>query len=217
MTTVVIADDHTLVRQGIRALLEKDPQITIVGDVSDGQQAVEVCQQLRPDLLVIDIVMPRLNGIQAVERLKELKNPVRAIILSMYYDATLIHQALQKGASGYVLKQAVAEELQLALRAATRGETYLSPAVSTIMIKHSFQKRLAGESEDAYDNLSLREREVLKLLAEGNTNPEIARLLFISEKTVEKHRAAVMEKLDIHNLAGLVRMAIKKCLITINE
>jgi DNA-binding NarL/FixJ family response regulator len=217
MTTVIIADDHTLVRQGIRALLEKDPQLTIIGEASDGQQAVEMCQQLKPDLLVIDIVMPRLNGIQAVERLVELNLPIRPIILSMYYDATLIRQALVKGARGYVLKQAIAEELNLAVRAAMRGETYLSPAVSSIMIQSSFQGRLGNETDDAYDRLSLREREVLQLLAEGNTNGEIARLLVISEKTVEKHRAAIMEKLNIHNLAGLVRLAIKKGLITINE
>lgn len=217
MTTVIIADDHTLVRQGIRALLEKDSQLTIIGEASDGQQAVEMCQQFKPDLLVIDIVMPRLNGIQAVERLVELNLPIRPIILSMYYDATLIRQALVKGARGYVLKQAIAEELQLAVRAAMRGETYLSPAVSSIMIQSSFQGRLGNETDDAYDRLSLREREVLQLLAEGNTNGEIARLLVISEKTVEKHRAAIMEKLNIHNLAGLVRLAIKKGLITINE
>jgi DNA-binding NarL/FixJ family response regulator len=122
-----------------------------------------------------------------------------------------------KGARGYVLKQAIAEELNLAVRAAMRGETYLSPAVSSIMIQSSFQGRLGNETDDAYDRLSLREREVLQLLAEGNTNGEIARLLVISEKTVEKHRAAIMEKLNIHNLAGLVRLAIKKGLITINE
>lgn len=217
MNTVVIADDHVLVRQGIRALLEKDPQLSVIGEASDGQQAVELCQQLRPDLLVIDIVMPRLSGIQAVERLTELNIPIRPIILSMYYDATLIRQALIKGAKGYVLKQAIAEELQLAVRAALHGETYLSPAVSSIMIQSSIQGRFGKETEDAFDRLTLREREVLQLLAEGNTNAEIARLLVLSEKTIEKHRASIMDKLDIHNLAGLVRLAIKKGLITINE
>jgi DNA-binding NarL/FixJ family response regulator len=217
MITVIIADDHNLVRQGIRALLEKAPDIKIIAEASDGQQAVELCEQYHPDVLVIDIVMPRLNGLNAVEKLRERNIPTRSIILSMYSDETLIRQALIKGIKGYVIKQAVSEELLLSIQAAMRGETYLSPAVSSILVESTIQGRGLHDSGDAYDHLSLREREVLQLLAEGYTNNETGKTLSISEKTVEKHRAAIMDKLDIHNLAGLVRIAIKHGLISLHE
>lgn len=215
MINVIIADDHTLVRQGIRALIEKSPDIRIIGEASDGQQAVELCASLKPDVLVIDIVMPRLNGIQAIQRMREEKITTRGVILSMYSDESIIRQALLKGARGYVLKQAVAEELLIAIRAAVRDETFLSPAVSSILVESTLQGRLLGEARDAFDELTLREREVLQLLAEGHTNAEIAGLLVLSEKTVEKHRASIMDKLDVHNLAGLVRVAIKHGLIEV--
>lgn len=217
MISVVIADDHNLVRQGIRALLEKAAKIKIVGEASDGNQAVEICESLKPDVLVTDIVMPRLNGIQAVDRLREDKLPTRAIILSMYSDETMIRQALMKGAKGYVLKQAVADELLIAIHSAMQGETYLSPAISSILVESTINGRVLGDPSDAFDHLSIREREVLQLLAEGNTNGEIAECLVLSERTVEKHRASLMEKLNIHNLAGLVRVAIRHGLISIND
>lgn len=217
MISVIIADDHNLVRQGIRALLEKVSDIRVVGEASDGQQAIEMCVQLRPDVLVIDIVMPRVNGLQAVERLRSDNIPTRAVMLSMYSDETLIRQALTKGVKGYVLKQAVSEELLLAIRAAVRGETYLSPLVSSILVESAIQGRALGDEGDAFDHLSLREREVLQLLAEGHTNGEIATTLVLSERTIEKHRAALMEKLGYHNLAGLVRVAIKHGMIPLND
>jgi DNA-binding NarL/FixJ family response regulator len=217
MISVLIADDHNLVRQGIHALLEKASDIRVVGEASDGQQAIELCMQLRPDVLVIDIVMPRVNGLQAVERLRSDNIPTRAVMLSMYSDETMIRQALSKGAKGYVLKQAVSEELLLAIRAAVRGETYLSPLVSSILVESTIQGRPLGDVGDAFDHLSLREREVLQLLAEGHTNSEIAKMLVLSEKTIEKHRAALMEKLGYHNLAGLVRVAIKHGMISMND
>lgn len=217
MINVIIADDHNLVRQGIRALLEKSPDINIVGEASDGQQAVELCKKMNPDVLVVDIMMPRLNGIQAVQRLRDDSSTTRAVILSMYSDEAMIRQALMRGAKGYVLKQAVAEEIILAIHAAVRGETYLSPAVSSILIDSTIRGRPLGESGDAFDQLSLREREVLQLLAEGHTNAEIATILILSEKTVEKHRAAIMDKLGIRNLAGLVRIAIRHGLVSLND
>ena len=217
MINVIIAEDHHLVRQGIRALLEKAPNLQMVGEASDGQQAVDLCEQLQPDILVVDIVMPRLNGLQTIERLRAHNIPTRPIILSMHSDETMVRQALTRGAKGYVLKQAVAEELILAIHAAMRGETYLSPAISSMLVEATLQGRVVGEVTPAFDQLSLREREVLQLLAEGNTNGEIAKILFLSEKTIEKHRAALMEKLNIHNLAGLVKIAIKYGLISLNE
>jgi DNA-binding NarL/FixJ family response regulator len=217
MITVIIADDHNLVRQGIRALLEKSPDINIVGEASDGQQAVEMCKSLHPDVLVTDIVMPRMNGIQAAERLRDDKVSTRTIILSMYSDETLIRQALTRGVRGYVLKQAVSEELLLAIHAAIRDEIYLSPLVSSILVESTIQGRQLGDNSSAFESLSRREREVLQLLAEGYTNSEIGKTLVLSERTVEKHRAEIMEKLGIHNLAGLVRVAIKYGLVSLNE
>jgi DNA-binding NarL/FixJ family response regulator len=217
MIKAVIADDHNMVRQGIRAILEKSPDIRILAEASDGQQAFDLCARHQPDVLVIDIMMPRLNGIQSIEKLREQNLPTRAIILSMYLDETLIRQALLKGAKGYVLKNGVTEELLLAIQAAMRGETYLSPAVSTILVENTLQGRSLSSSEDSFDQLTAREREILQLLAEGHTNAEIASLLVISEKTVEKHRAALMEKLGIHNLAGLVRVAIKYGIIPLYD
>jgi DNA-binding NarL/FixJ family response regulator len=215
MIRVVIADDHHLVRQGIQALLEKSPEIRIVGEAADGQEAVDVCTETRPDVLVIDIVMPRLNGIQAIGRLRRLNIPTKAIILSMYSDKILIREALTQGAKGYVLKQAVAEELILAIQAAVRNETYFSSAISSFEIETTLQGNRTGEARDGFDGLSPREREVLQLLAEGYTSGEIAEKLVLSEKTVEKHRSTLMEKLDIHNLAGLVRVAIKYGMVPI--
>lgn len=218
MITVVIADDHTLVREGIRAILEKNPGIRILAEAGDGQQAVELCESLQPDVLLIDIIMPRLNGIQAVERLREANLKTRPIVLSMYLDETLVREVLLKGARGYVLKNGVSEELMLAIPAAMRGETYLSPGVATLLVESAvIQGRGLGSSEDGFNQLSLREREILQLLAEGHTNAEIAGILVLSEKTIEKHRAALMSKLNISNLARLVRIAIKYGLIPLNE
>jgi DNA-binding NarL/FixJ family response regulator len=217
MITVIISDDHNIVRQGIRAILEKQADIHILAEASDGQQAVDLCEQLLPDILITDIVMPRLNGIQSIERLRDQNSHTRAIILSMYLDETLIRQAFIKGAKGYVLKNGVTEELHLAIHAAMAGETYLSPAVSTILVESTIQGRVLTEGQGSFDLLSLREREILQLLAEGHTNSETAEILVISEKTVEKHRSALVEKLGIHNLAGLVRVAIKYGLIPLND
>jgi DNA-binding NarL/FixJ family response regulator len=217
MIRVVIADDHHLVRQGIRALLEKSPEIRIVGEAADGQEAIDICTETRPDVLVIDIVMPRLNGIQTVDRLRRSGLPTKAIVLSMYSDKTLVREVLTQGAKGYVLKQAVAEELLLAIQAAVRNETYLSPSISSILVETALFNRQSGVTQDGFESLSPREREVLQLLAEGHTNGEVAQILVLSEKTIEKHRATVMEKLDIHNLAGLVRVAIRHGLISLSE
>ena len=217
MITVVIADDHNLVRQGIRALVEKAPDIEILAEASDGHQAIEACSRLRPDVLLTDIVMPGVNGIQVVEHLKTFNVPSRVVVLSMHSDETLIRQALSKGARGYVLKQALAEELLIAIRAAARGDTYLSPQVSSLLVEYSLQGKNLMTETDAFDKLSLREREVLQMLAEGHTNLEIARALVLSEKTIEKHRATLMEKLAVRNLAGLVRIAIKNGLIPLND
>ncbi len=217
MIRAVIADDHHLVRQGIRALLEKAGDIEVVGEAADGQQAIELVQHLLPDVLVIDIAMPRLNGVEAVARIRALGVKTRALILSMYSDETLVRQALRNGASGYLLKRAISEELLLAVRAVSRGEAFLSPEVSGPLLAKLLDGQPDSADADPLSRLTPREREVLQLVAEGNTNGEIAQSLNLSEKTVEKHRASLMAKLCLHDTAGLVRAAIRLGLIRLDS
>ncbi len=213
MIRVLIAEDHQMVRAGIRALLEKAGDLEILGEAGNGQEAVEMAEKLKPDVLVMDIMMPRLNGIQAAARLRELKLPTQIILLSMYSDEGLVHQALQSGVRGYVLKSSVSEELLWAIQAAARNEPYLSGPISSIVVESALNPNPANASGDPLSNLSPREKEILQLIAEEHTSGEIASLLFISEKTVEKHRASLMEKLKVRNLAGLVRLAVKYGLV----
>jgi DNA-binding NarL/FixJ family response regulator len=215
MIRVVIAEDHLMVRAGIRALLERARDMEIVGEASNGREAVDLADELKPSVLLMDIMMPRLNGIQAAERICNYKLPVNILLLSMYADAILARQALQSGALGYVLKSAVSDELLEAVRVTSRGEMFLSPQISSILVKESPSIKF-GDAVQPFDILSPREKEILQLIAEEHTSVDIARLLIISEKTVEKHRASLMDKLDIHNLAGLVRFAIKSGLVDRN-
>ncbi len=213
MIHVLIAEDHQLVREGIRALLEKAGDLRIVGEASNGQQAWEMAEILKPDVLVMDIMMPRLNGIQAAAHIRDLKLPTQVILLSMHADEGLVRQALQSGVRGYVLKSSVSEELIWAIRAVARHETYLSSPIASILVERTVKPRAAGLSDDPLESLSPREKEIMQLIAEEHTNSEIAEILYISEKTVEKHRASLIEKLKVRNIAGLVRMAVKYGLI----
>ncbi len=213
MIRVLIAEDHLMVRAGIRALLEKAGDIHVVAEASNGQEAVELVEKHVPDVLIMDIMMPRLNGIQAAENIRKLKLSTRILLLSMYSDEGLIYQALQSGVKGYVLKTSVSDELLWAVRAVAEGKTYLSSQVSEIMVENAVNPRPHGQEHDPLSNISPREKEILQLIAEEHTSGEIAKLLFISEKTVEKHRASLMEKLNVRNLAGLVRLAVKYRLV----
>lgn len=217
MIRVIVADDHHLVRQGIRALLEKANDIEVVGEAADGQEAVELVEHLAPDVLIVDIAMPRLGGIQAAERVRALGVATQVVILSMYSDPTLVRRALREGARGYLLKRSVTEELLLAIRAASRGEIFLSPGVSESVVEGLLAQRDDAEEVEPFDRLTPREREVLQLIAEGHTNNAIAQVLKVSVKTVEKHRASLMSKLDVHDIASLVRVAIKHSLIFVDE
>jgi DNA-binding NarL/FixJ family response regulator len=217
MTRVVLAEDHHLVRNGIHALLEKSGDFEVVGEAADGQEAIELVERLKPDILLIDIGMPRLNGIQATERVVALGGKTRVIMLSMHSGGLLVRKALQAGARGYLLKRSVTEELLLAIDAVSRGETYLSPPVAAIVTDGFLTGGINMQETPLIDQLTPRENEVLQLIAEGYTNQGIARLLSISTSTVERHRANLMAKLDIHDVAGLTRLAIQHGLIFIED
>jgi DNA-binding NarL/FixJ family response regulator len=213
MIKVLLVEDHALVRAGLRALLEKSTDIFVLGEASNGQEGVDMAQQLNPDVIVMDIMMPRMNGIQAAEHMRSLKLRSRVCLLSMHSDSGLVRQALQSGIKGYVLKSSVSEELQQAIRAIARGETYLNAEISSIAVEQAMHPH-PSRSLNPLDDLSPREKEILQLITEENTGAEIAKMLSISEKTVEKHRANLMEKLNVHNIAGLVRLAIKHGLVS---
>jgi DNA-binding NarL/FixJ family response regulator len=213
MIHVLIAEDHLMVREGIRAILEKEGDIYVVGVASNGQEAIDLARDHKPDVLIMDIMMPRMNGIQAAEQINNLKIPTNILILSMYADAGLVHRALQHGVKGYILKSSVSDELLKAVRAVANGKTHLGSLISEIVAESAVNPQIRGKDNDPISILSPREKEILQLIAEEHTSNEIAKLLFISEKTVEKHRAKLMEKLSVRNLAGLVRMAVKYRLV----
>lgn len=217
MIRVVVADDHTLVREGIRALLEKSEDIDVVGLAEDGEAAVLLTQELRPEVLVADITMPRLNGIQAVEQLQSLGSPTACVILSMHGDAGLVRLALARGARGYVLKDSVTDDLLSAIRAAARGATYLSPAISPALLASPDTLAEPGTDAGGAALLSPRELEVLQHIATGDTNRAIANSLGISIKTVERHRSQLMAKLNVHSVVDLIRVAIQQGLIDLDD
>ncbi len=217
MIRVILAEDHHLVRQGIRSLLEAAQDIVVVAEAENGQEAVNLVGELKPDVLVTDINMPRLNGIQAAEQIRELGLATRVVILSMHADPILIRQALRHRVKGYLLKHSLTDELLLGVRAAARGETFLCPGVSDLVVAAFLNTPAHSKAANGFDQLSTKEREVLKLVAEGYTNKAMAELMHVSVKTVEKHRANVMAKLNIQELAGLIRVALKHGLIFLDE
>jgi DNA-binding NarL/FixJ family response regulator len=212
---VVLVEDHALVRAGIRSLLEKLADLEVVAEAGDGRTALSVIAQHQPDVVLMDIKMAGLNGLEATARITRDLPGVRVVILSMYANEEYVIQALRAGASGYLLKDAGTAELEVAVRAAARGETYLSPAISHRMIQDYLQN--VGGEGGALEQLTPRQREVLQLVAEGHSIREIAQILHVSIKTVETHRAQLMERLDIHDVAGLVRYAIRVGLVTPDE
>lgn len=219
---VLLVDDHRLVRAGIRSLLEKVAAVNVVAEADNGREALQVVEKYQPDVVLMDIAMAGLNGVEAASRLSRDFPEIRVIILSMHATEEYVLRALRAGAAGYLLKDSATVELELAVQAVARGETYLSPAVSKHVI-NGYVKRISGkQSQDdpesgRQEELTARQREVLQLIAEGNTTKEVAQKLSLSAKTVETHRLQLMERLDIHDLAGLVRYAIRIGLVTQNE
>jgi DNA-binding NarL/FixJ family response regulator len=209
---VVIADDHALVRAGLRSLLGGIPGIEVVAEAHDGHEVVELVARLHPNIVLMDIAMPGLNGLDASSRIVKRSPGTAIIIVSMHAAQEYALQALKAGASGYVLKDADPAELELAIAAVSRGETYLSPAMSKHLVA-DFRRRVADQP-DPLERLTSRHREVLQLIAEGNTTKAIAAKLKLSVKTIETHRAQLMDRLDIHDVAGLVRFAIRVGLIS---
>ncbi len=217
---ILLADDHSLVRAGFKAMLEDLGGVVVVAEADDGREALKQIAKYHPDIVFMDIAMPKLNGLDATSQVVRDYPDCRVVILSMYMTEEYVLGALRAGATGYLLKDADPAELELALRAVERGETYLSPGVSKHVIE-DYLRRTGGNIVDLdmppADPLTARQREVLQLIAEGHTSRQIARLLDISLKTVESHRQAIMERLDIHDIASLVRYAIRIGLISLDE
>ena len=206
---ILLADDHALVRAGMKALIESAEGFEVVGEASNGREAVRLARALKPDVALLDIAMPELNGLDAARRLAAECPEVRVLILSMHTDPAYVREAMQAGTAGYVLKEAGVEELELAIRAALRGERYLDPRVSKQVIE-GYVKGLEAPGMA----LTPRQREILQLIAEGRSTREIAQRLHLSVKTVETHRAQLMDRLDIRDVAGLTRYAIRIGLIS---
>jgi DNA-binding NarL/FixJ family response regulator len=209
---VLLADDHTLVRAGIRALVESLDGVTVVAETGDGREALELVERHRPDVLLLDITLPGLNGLEIAERTTRSSPSTRIVILSVHANEAYVAQALRAGVAAYLPKDAAATELALALRAVVRGETYLSPSISKQVVEGFL--RNPDIAPGLLAGLTARQREVLQLVAEGRSTKEIAALLEISVKTVETHRAQLMERLGIHDVPGLVRVAIREGLIS---
>lgn len=210
---VLLVDDHTILREGVRALLAGEPEIVVVGEAADGQEAVEKVDKLLPDIVLMDMVMPRMNGLEATSRIKQKHDDVKVLILSMYDDDEYVQQVIQAGASGYVLKGMAADDLTLAIREVHSGSSFLNPAIAAKLIEDYVRRVRGNEPKSGEEPLTAREREVLKLIAEGNTNQEIADVLCLSRKTVESHRANIMRKLDLHDVTELVKYSLRTGLI----
>ncbi|MBN1259552.1 MAG: response regulator transcription factor [Anaerolineae bacterium] len=207
---VLLADDHTLLRAGLRTLLQKLEGITVVAEAKNGHEALSMVEAQHPDVVLMDIAMPLLNGLETTARILEKDNHARVIILSMHSNEEYVLRALRVGAAGYLLKDAGPDELEHAVRSAAQGEVYLSPPISKQVAQYV---RRTGKETSPFDSLTSRQREVLQLIAEGHTNRKIAQLLGVGVKTVESHRANLMKRLDIHDTAGLVWFAIQNGLV----
>ncbi|KAF0144653.1 MAG: two component LuxR family transcriptional regulator [Nitrospirae bacterium] len=212
-TRVMIVDDHALVREGIAAFLKMSSDIEVVGEAADGIEAIEGVKKLNPDIVIMDIAMPKLGGLEALVEIKKINPDAKVLVLTQYEDKEYIKRFLKAGASGYMLKRAVGLDLLNAIKAISSGEAYLHPSIAASVIDEYVGGNKNEASEDLYEALTDREKQVLKLIAEGHTSKEIADILGISAKTAVAHQTNLSEKLDIHTRAGLIKFAITKGLI----
>ncbi len=210
---VVLADDHTVVRQGFRSLLQEDKSIDVVGEAENGQEAVLVVKKTLPDVVVLDISMPILNGVQATRQIRKFNPRIKILILSMYKDEEYVREVFHAGAAGYILKQTTGSDLISAIKEVNRGNAYLSPSIAKHLVSDYREIVKGGKSTGKQTGLTPREIEILQLIAEGYSNKKIAEQLFIGIKTVETHRQKIMDVLKIHDVAGLTRYAIAKRII----
>jgi DNA-binding NarL/FixJ family response regulator len=210
---ILLADNHPIVRAGIRAELEKMEEVQVVGEANDGREAIDLAASHQPDLIFMDITMPGLNGLEATERITKSHPSIKVVILSRHEDEEYYWGALRSGASGYLLKKAAIAELQSALRRVMGGEIYLSKEISTKLLK-KFPSQQVAQAKGPLEQLTARQREILQLIAEGQTTKSIALILKVSPKTVEYHRSKLMERLNIFDIPGLVRLALRTKLIT---
>jgi two-component system response regulator NreC len=210
---ILLADDHTVMRSGLRLLLERQPHLQVIGEAADGRQAVALSESANPDVVVMDIAMPNLNGIEATRQIVN-RNPRTAIaILSMHSDESYVIRALKAGARAYLLKDSAEADLLAAVRALTEGKSFFSPAISKILVEDYMRQLESRGAEDTYELLTTREREILQLLAEGRTNKEVANMLNLSLYTVETHRTHILQKLNLHSVPELILYAVRKGII----
>lgn len=211
--TILIAEDHTILREGLRALLNTDQNFEVVGEAEDGREAIRFSEKLMPDLVLMDLTMPKMNGLEAIKEIKKRSPTSKILVLTVHKTEEYILASLEAGADGYVVKDATHSELVMAMQKVLTGGRFLSADISEKVINGYLEGKKALKTKTSWDTLTQREREILKLIAEGYRNKEVADYLFISVKTVEKHRANLMRKLDLHNAAALTALAIDKGLI----
>jgi two-component system, NarL family, response regulator NreC len=211
---VLLADDHTLIRAGLRMVVSSQPDFIVVGEANHGREAVALAEQLRPDVVVMDVGMPSLNGIEACRQVHDSLPQTQVIMLSMHSDEGYVLRALKAGAKGYLLKDSAEADLASAIRAVTAGKSFFSPAVSKVLLEDYMRKLERAGAEDSFELLSPREREVLQLVAEGKSSKEVANLLELSVYTVETHRAKVMQKLKLHNIPELILYEVRKGIVS---
>jgi len=209
---ILLADDHTLVRAGIRGLLQGLAGIEVIGEAGDGPEAMSKAEELRPDVVLLDVGMPGLNGLEVAARISSVDPAIRVVILSMHTSEEYVLRALRAGCAGYLVKGSAVSELEIAVRAVAKGETYLSPVVSKRVVEDYVHR--TGGAADPLDALTPRQREILQLVAEGYTSKDIAHRLGLAFKTVETHRSQIMDRLQVHDVAGLVRFALRVGLVT---
>jgi DNA-binding NarL/FixJ family response regulator len=211
---ILLADDHNVVRRGLKLLLESQPDFSVVGEASDGRQAVEQAERTKPDVAVLDIAMPNLSGTEAAQRISELVPPIAIIMLSMHSDEAYVLRALKAGARGYLLKDSAEGDLIDAVKTVREGKTFFSPEISSMLMEDYVREIRARGMEDSFQLLTSREREILQRLAEGASNKEIAAVLNVSPYTIDTHRRNLQEKLNLHSLADLILYAVRKGIIS---